>query len=74
MEAGQPSRPCEAGPNGDLILGLQPGQLEREARRPVPHRRLGARARTAMWLLRAFVLGVTGLVGYLFVESVIRST
>jgi hypothetical protein len=40
--------------------------------RPVQRRGLGVRAQAGLWLLRIFVVGVTGLVGYAFIVSVIR--
>jgi hypothetical protein len=51
---------------------LEPDQLEHAMERPVERRRLGVRAQAGLWLLRIFVVGVTGLVGYAFIVSVIR--
>jgi hypothetical protein len=62
----------EGEPEEDLVAGLEPDQLEHAMERPVERRRLGVRAQAGLWLLRIFVVGVTGLVGYAFIVSVIR--
>lgn len=63
----------EGEPDEDLIAGLEPDQLVHAMEHPVARRDLGARARAALWLLRIFVLGVTSLVAYAFVVSIVRS-
>jgi hypothetical protein len=62
----------EGEPEEDLIAGLEPDQLEHAMERPVRRRRLSGRTQAGLWLLRIFVVAITGLVAYVFIVSVIR--
>ena len=73
MESGQRRHHRAArGPNEELFTSLQPDQLELAMLQPVPRRELGVWVESAMLALRVIVLGLTGLVGYTFVASMVH--
>jgi hypothetical protein len=51
------------------IMHLERDQLVAETFRPVSQARLGARAKVGLWALRAFVLIVSLMVIYTFIEQ-----
>jgi hypothetical protein len=53
----------------ELIMHLERDQFVAETSRPVPLAPLGARATAAMWALRVFVVIVSLMVVYTFVEQ-----
>ena len=56
-------------PDEELIQALEPDQLFSETSKPLPRYQLGKIANLALWLLRIFVLLMTGLVVYAFVKA-----
>ena len=60
-------------PEEDLIESLEPDQLVVEMDRPVSRRQLGGYAVAGLWALRVFLLTITGMVIYAFVEGVINT-
>jgi hypothetical protein len=62
----------EGEPDEDLIDALEPDQLDDAMNAPLPRRKLGAWAQGGLWALRVFVLGVTALVAYAFVVTIVR--
>jgi hypothetical protein len=61
----QPAERFEAWP----VTHLEPGQLVAETSRPVPRAALSARAATGLWTLRVFVILVSLMVIYTFVDQ-----
>jgi hypothetical protein len=53
----------------ELIMHLERDQLVAETSRPVPRAPLSARARAGLWALRVFVVIVSLMVIYTFVEQ-----
>jgi hypothetical protein len=53
----------------ELIMHLERDQFVAETSRPVPRAPLGKRATAAMWALRVFVVIVSLMVIYTFVEQ-----
>jgi hypothetical protein len=53
----------------ELILHLERDQFVAETSRPVPRAVLGARATAGLWALRVFVVLVSLMVVYTFVEQ-----
>jgi hypothetical protein len=53
----------------ELIMHLERDQFVAETSRPVPRAPLGARATAAMWALRVFVVIVSLMVIYTFVQQ-----
>ncbi|HEX4214613.1 MAG TPA: hypothetical protein VIA06_14950 [Candidatus Dormibacteraeota bacterium] len=72
MDEGHRRHIYEGEPDEDLIDALEPDQLDDAMNAPLPRRRLGPWARAGLWALRVFVLGVTALVAYAFVVSIVR--
>jgi hypothetical protein len=54
-------------PDDELIYALEPDQVVAAASRPLPRYRLSRAGKVAVWLLRVFVLLMTGLVVYTFI-------
>ena len=52
-----------------LILHLEPDQFVAETSRPVPRAMLGARTIAALWALRVFVVLVSLMVVYTFIDQ-----
>jgi len=61
-------------PEEDLIESLEPDQLVVEMDRPVLRRRLSGYATAGLWVLRVFLLTVTGMVIYSFAIGVINTS
>lgn len=59
-------------PDEDLIEALEPDQLVSAMDLPVPRRRLSRATSAGLWVLRVFLVLVTGLVVYAFVSGVIH--
>jgi len=59
-------------PDEDLIESLEPDQLVVEMDRPVSRRKLSRSATAGLWVLRIFLLTITGMVIYVFVAGVIN--
>jgi hypothetical protein len=53
----------------ELVMHLQRGQLVAETSRPVPRAALSARAAAGLWVLRVFVVLVTLMVIYTFIDQ-----
>jgi len=53
----------------DLIMHLERDQFVAETSRPVPRAALGARATTGLWALRIFVVIVSLMVIYTFIDQ-----
>jgi hypothetical protein len=53
----------------ELIMHLERDQLVAETSRPVPRLRLGRRAVAALWALRVFVVIVSVMVVYTFIDQ-----
>ena len=53
----------------EQVMHLERGQLVTETSRPVPRAALGARAVAALWALRVFVVLVSLMVIYTFIEQ-----
>lgn len=58
-------------PEEDLIESLEPDQLVVEMDKPVLRRRLSGYTTAGLWVLRVFLLTVTGMVIYAFAAGVI---
>ena len=56
-------------PDDELIQALEPDQVVSETSKPLRRYRLNRAANVALWLLRIFVLLMTALVIYTFVEA-----
>lgn len=59
----------EEGFGGDLIVHLERSQFVAETSRPVPQARLSNSALTGLWALRVFVVLVSLMVIYTFVDQ-----
>ena len=66
----QPATPDEQRADEELIMFLERDQLVLDKARPVPRARLSARANTALWALRVFVVVVSAMVIYTFVSQI----
>jgi len=53
----------------ELIMDLERDQFVFETSRPVPQAELGARATAALWALRVFVVLVSLMVIYTFIDQ-----
>jgi hypothetical protein len=53
----------------ELIMDLERDQLVVETSRPVRKAALGPRARTGLWMLRVFVVLVSAMVIYTFIDQ-----
>jgi hypothetical protein len=53
----------------ELIMHLERDQLVAETSRPVPRAALGPRATAAAWALRVFVVVVSAMVIYTFIQQ-----
>ncbi|HEY6399264.1 MAG TPA: hypothetical protein VIX82_17610 [Solirubrobacteraceae bacterium] len=53
-------------PDDEIVMFLERDQLVSDKALPVPRAHLSARARAALWALRAFVLIVSAMVIYTF--------
>ena len=53
----------------ELIMHLERRQFVAETSRPVPRVALGTRARAALWALRVFVVLVSAMVLYTFIDQ-----
>jgi hypothetical protein len=53
----------------ELIMDLERDQFVAETSRPVPRAALGARATAGLWALRAFVVLVSFMVIYTFIDQ-----
>jgi hypothetical protein len=53
----------------ELIMYLEPDQFVAETSRPVPRARLSPRAIAGLWALRVFVVLVSLMVIYTFIEQ-----
>lgn len=62
-----PRRPSR--PEDELIMHLERDQLVAETSRPLPRASLGRRALAAMWALRVFVLVISAMVIYTFIDQ-----
>jgi hypothetical protein len=56
-------------PEDELIMHLERDQLVAETSRPLPEAQLSPRARAAAWTLRVFVLVVSAMVIYTFIDQ-----
>jgi hypothetical protein len=56
-------------PEDELIMHLERDQFVAETSRPVPRAALSARARTGLWALRVFVVLVSLMVVYTFIDQ-----
>jgi hypothetical protein len=56
-------------PEDELIMHLERDQFVAETSRPVPRAVLGARATRGLWALRVFVVLVSLMVIYTFIEQ-----
>jgi hypothetical protein len=56
-------------PEDELIMHLERDQLVAETSRPLARAALGKRAAVALWSLRVFVLLVSALVIYTFIDQ-----
>jgi len=64
------SRPSpDAAREHELVMHLESDQLVAETRQPVPRARLGRRAAAGLWMLRVFVIVLSAMVLYAFVEA-----
>ena len=61
-------------PDEDLIESLEPDQLVSAMNLPVPRRELSRSTSVGLWALRLFLLGVSGLVVYVFVVGIVKGT
>lgn len=59
----------EGHPDSELIEGLEPDQLVVTSSMPLPLLRLSRTWKAFFWVLRGFVLLISGLVIYVFVVS-----
>jgi hypothetical protein len=66
--AGQNLQPPERFED-EQVMHLERGQLVTETSRPVPRAVLGARAVAALWALRVFVVLVSLMVIYTFIDQ-----
>jgi hypothetical protein len=53
----------------EQVMHLEPGQLVAETSRPVPRAALTARAAAGLWALRVFVVLVSLMVIYTFIDQ-----
>jgi hypothetical protein len=58
-----------ARPEDELIMHLERDQLVVETSRPLERAQLGARVTAAVWALRVFVLVVSAMVIYTFIDQ-----
>jgi hypothetical protein len=56
-------------PQDELIMHLERDQLVAETSRPLPRAALGVRATAAVWALRVFVVVVSAMVIYTFIDQ-----
>jgi hypothetical protein len=72
-EQGVATREQDLGPEerfeDELIMNLERDQFVAQTSRPVPQAALGARATAALWALRVFVVLVSLMVIYTFLEQ-----
>ena len=64
----QPPQIADVDPD-TLIMDLELDQFVAETSRPVPRASLGARATTALWALRVFVMLLSAMVIYTFIDQ-----
>ncbi len=55
-------------PEEELVAGLEPDQTVAEASRPLPRYVVGRRVAVLLWVVRVFVLLITAMVVYTFVQ------
>jgi hypothetical protein len=66
---GEAHTPVDAHFDDELIMHLERDQLVAETSRPVARADLGARAMAGLWALRVFVVLVSAMVIYTFVDQ-----
>ena len=65
----EPHRPRAEPPEDELIMHLERDQFVAETSRPVPSAPLSARANAGLWMLRVFVVLVSLMVVYTFIDQ-----